>query len=129
MAYKNVWRSKTRTIVCVLSIGLAGTLYISKMAVYNNDNIGNSSIQVGTMGKTDIILKKDINNTDERFTYYDDKYINEIEKIKEIKEVQPSMSINGFYNTDINNLSDDYIPYHELPTDKNNLEINLTIKG
>lgn len=129
MAYKNVWRSKTRTIVCTLSIGLAGTLYISKMAVYNNDNMSNSSIQVGTMGRTDIILKKNMNNTDERFAYYDDKYINEIEKIKEIKEVQPSMNINGFYNTDINNLSDDYIPYHELPTDKNNLEINLTIKG
>lgn len=129
MAYKNVWRNKTRTIVCALSIALAGTLYISKMAVYNNHNIGDSSIQVGTMGKTDIILKKDINNTDERFAYYNEKYINEIEKIKEIKEIQPNMNINGFYNTDINNLSDDYIPYHESSTNKNNLEINLTLKG
>ena len=131
MAFKNVWRNKSRTILSILSISMAGSLFISKMAVYNDEegNSGNNSMSVLSMGDTDIILKHNLNNTNESYSNYDKKYIDEISKKDNIKEVLPSMNLSGYLKTDLTRITDDSKPLVLNKGNENNLEIGIGVKG
>lgn len=131
MAFKNVWRNKSRTILSILSISIAGSLFISKMAVYNDEEVssGNDSMSVLSMGDTDIILKHNLNNTNEAYSNYNKKNIDEISKIDNIKEVLPSMNLSGYLKTDLNKITDDAKPLVLNKGNENNLEINIGVKG
>lgn len=131
MAFKNVWRNKSRTILSVLSISLAGSLFIGKMVIFNNDeeNSGNTSMSVMAMGDTDAILEPNIYNTDEAYCSFNSSFINKIYKIDNIKEVYPSMNLTAYLKTGLNNISDDVKPFLSLEGNKNNLEIITEVKG
>ncbi|WP_018589703.1 ABC transporter permease [Terrisporobacter glycolicus] len=131
MAFKNVWRNKSRTILSILSISLAGSLFISKMAIFNNDeeNSGSTSMSVMAMGDTDVILRHNFYNTEEAYCNYDSNLINKISKIDNIKEVYPSMNLTAYLKSSINNISDDVKPFISSKDNQNNLEIITGVKG
>ncbi|MEG1409574.1 MAG: FtsX-like permease family protein [Terrisporobacter sp.] len=131
MAFKNTWRNKSRTILSILSISLAGSLFISKMAVFNDDegNSGSTSMLVLSMGDTDVILNHDYNNINELYSNYSRKYIDEISKIKNIKEIAPSMNLNGYLKTHVNSIADDAKHLVSINGNENNLEVDMGVKG
>ncbi|MCC3867215.1 ABC transporter permease [Terrisporobacter mayombei] len=131
MAFKNVWRNKSRTILSILSISLAGSLFISKMAIFNNDeeNSGSSSLSVMAMGDTDVILRHNFYNTEEAYCNYDSNLIYKISKIDNIREVYPSMNLTAYLKTSLNNISDDVKPFLSSKDNQNNLEIITGVKG
>lgn len=131
MAFKNVWRNKSRTILSVLSISLAGSLFISKMAVFNNDEemLGSSSMSVMAMGDTDVILRHNFYNTEEAYCNYDSNLINKVYKIHNLKEVYPSINLTAYLKSSINNISDDVKPFLSSKDNQNNIEITTGVKG
>lgn len=131
MAFKNVWRNKSRTILSVLSISLAGSLFISKMAVFNNDEemLGSSSMSVMAMGDTDVILRHNFYNTEEAYCNYDSNLINKISEIDNLKEVYPSINLTAYLKSSINNISDDVKPFLSSKDNQNNIEITTGVKG
>ncbi|RDY27739.1 ABC transporter permease [Romboutsia weinsteinii] len=131
MAYKNVWRNKSRTILSILSISLAGTLFISKMVAYNEDKDSSSSnsLAVMSMGDTDVILRHNKSNTNEFYANYDQNIIDDISMINNIKEVTPSMDISGYLKTDINRITDDIKPLVLGKGNESNLEMDISVKG
>lgn len=130
MAYKNIWRNKSRTILSILSISLAGTLFISKMAISkDNGSIDGTSIQIMAMGKNDINLGYNSNNVEQIFTKYDTKYIDDINTIKNISDVQPSMYLNGFLTPDVTNITNDYKESNDISQESKNIETELLLKG
>lgn len=131
MAFKNVWRNKSRTILSVLSISLAGSLFISKMAVFNNDEemLGSSSMSVMAMGDTDVILRHNFYNTEDAYCNYDSNLINKIYKIHNLKEVYPSINLTAYLKSSINNISEDVKPFLSSKDNQNNIEIITGVKG
>ncbi|SFJ03888.1 putative ABC transport system permease protein [Terrisporobacter glycolicus] len=131
MAFKNVWRNKSRTILSVLSISLAGSLFISKMAVFNNDEeiFGSNSMPVMAMGSMDVILRHNTYNTEEAYCNYDGNFINKISEIDNLKEVYPSINLTAYLKSSINNISDDVKPFLSSKDNQNNIEITTGVKG
>ena len=131
MAFKNVWRNKSRTILSVLSISLAGSIFISKMAVFNNDEeiFGSNSMPVMAMGSMDVILRHNTYNTEEAYCNYDGNFINKISEIDNLKEVYPSINLTAYLKSSINNISDDVKPFLSSKDNQNNIEITTGVKG
>lgn len=129
MAFKNVFRNKSRVWLTVFSISLAGMLYITNMAVYKTQNNGGTSMLTMSMGDLDIVIDNNFNNTDENFVNYDEKYMNEISKIKEIEQVQKSINSHGYLEVQTKDLDEDYKNYYVTNKEKQELEINMAIKG
>ncbi|MGL4800781.1 MAG: FtsX-like permease family protein, partial [Cetobacterium sp.] len=129
MAFKNVFRNKSRVWLTVLSISLAGMLFITNMAVYKTQDDGSTSMLNMSMGDLDIVINNNFNNTDENFVNYDKKYIDEISKIKEIEQLQKSINSNGYINVKTKDLDEDYKKYYVKNKEKDNLEISMAIKG
>ena len=90
------FRNKSRVLLTVLSISMAGMLYITNMAVYKTQDNGDTSMLLKSMGDLDIVIDNNFNNTDENFVNYDEKYINDISKVKEIEELQKSVNSHGY---------------------------------
>lgn len=130
MAFKNVFRNKSRTLLSVLSISLAGMLFISKMAVYNDgDDFHSTSMLITTMGDSDIILRKDSRNTDENFSYYSDDQVNKISRIKEITSMEKSINSPAYINTNIDDINDNYKTMAQIKNDKKDIELDIAVKG
>ncbi len=129
MAWKNVGRNKTRLILSVLTISLAGVLFIKTMALSNNNQLDNTHITVLSMGKNDINLNYNKKNTDENFVKYDQKYIEKVSRVNNIEKVNPSMYKHGFLKTDIMNITDDYKDSESIDETNKNLETTLVLKG
>lgn len=129
MAFKNVFINKSRVLLTVFSISLAGMLFISNMAVYKTQDNGSTSMLNMSMGDLDIVIKNNLNNTDENFVHYDDEYIEKISKIKEIEHLQKSINSHGYINVQTKDLDEDYKNYYVKNKEKEELEIKTDIKG
>lgn len=131
MAYKNIWRYKTRTILSILSISMAGSLFIINMVGFNqyNRNVDNLSPLIMEMGENDIILSHNSNNSSEYFNEYIDAEVSKLSKIDGVKELSKSMNITGYLNSNKENISDFYKQSIHLDSDESNLEIKTDIKG
>ncbi|CEH33823.1 ABC transporter permease [Romboutsia lituseburensis] len=128
MAFKNILRDKSKTILSILSISLAGSLFISKIAFYNDDkNLDNSSLSIISMGDTDVILKHNSNNSNEFYVNYNKDYIDNISNMENIREVIPSINTSAYLKTNINSITDDAKSLTSPKQD--NLEVNMGIKG
>ena len=131
MAYKNVWRNKTRTILSILAISLGGALYIDHMSVSNsmNDNIDSMTLNIMSMGNSDINLSHNSMNTENLLVGYEQKYIDEISKIKNVKNVSLSMDTYGFLEINALNLDKKYIDSERIEAKDNNIETLLCVQG
>ncbi len=131
MAYKNVWRYKTRTILSILSISMTGFLFITNMVAFNqsNKNVDSISPIITEMGESDIILSHNSNNSSEYFNEYTDDEVSKISKIDGVREITKNMNVTGYLNSNKENISDYYKQFNYLDNDESNLEIGTAIKG
>ncbi|GIM31071.1 ABC transporter permease [Paraclostridium bifermentans] len=131
IAYKNIWRYKTRTILSILSISMTGFLFITNMVAFNqnNKNIDSISPIITEMGESDIILSHNSNNSSEYFNEYTDDEVSKISNIDGVRELTRSMNVAGYLNVNKENISDYYKKYNYLDKDESNLEIGTAIKG
>ena len=131
MAYKNIWRNKTRTILSILSISMAGSLFITNMVGFNqyDGKVDSLSPLIMEMGESDIILSHNSNNSSEYFNEYADDEVSKISKIDGVSELTKSMNVKGYLNTNKENISDFYKQNITLDSDESNLEIGTAIKG
>ncbi|MGL5755891.1 MAG: ABC transporter permease [Paraclostridium sp.] len=131
MAYKNIWRFKTRTILSILSISMAGSVFIINMVGFNqyDGNVDILSPTIMKMGESDIILSHNSNNSSEYFNEYTDDDVNKISKIDGVREITKSMNVTGYLNSNKENISDYYKQSITLDNNESNLEIGTAIKG
>ncbi|EPZ53351.1 ftsX-like permease family protein [[Clostridium] sordellii ATCC 9714] len=95
MAYKNLWRNKVRTILCIISISLGGMLFINTMGLKNSEDrtSNNNQMPVMMMGNNDIKVFNNYNNTNSDFIKYSKDEIEKISRIKGVKNVNPIMAL------------------------------------
>ncbi|MEG2458117.1 MAG: FtsX-like permease family protein, partial [Bacilli bacterium] len=131
MAYKNIWRYKTRTILSILSISMTGFLFITNMVAFNQHakNVDSLSPIITEMGESDIILSHNSNNSSEYFNEYTDDEVSKISKIYGVSELTKSMSATGYLSSNKESISDYYKQYNPIDSDESNLEIGTAIKG
>lgn len=131
MAYKNIWRYKTRTILSILSISMVGYLFITNIVAFNqyDGNVDSLSPLITAMGESDIILSQNSNNSSEYFNEYTEDEVSKISKIDGVSELTKSTNITGYLNSNKENISDVYKQSIPLDSDKSNLEIGTSIKG
>lgn len=129
MAFKNVFRNKSRLWITVLSISMGGMLYITNMAVYKTQDDGSTSMLLKSMGDLDIVINSNFNNTNENFVNYDDEYINKISQIKDIENVYKSANSHGYMNVKLNDLDENYKTYYVTNKEKSEVNINAAVKG
>lgn len=131
MAYKNVWRYKTRTILSILSISMTGFLFITNMVAFNqnNNNIDSISSIIMEMGENDMILSHNSNNSSEYFNEYTDDEVSKISKIDGVSELTKNINVIGYLNSNKENISDFYKKSIPIDSDNSNSEIGTCIKG
>jgi putative ABC transport system permease protein len=131
MAYKNLWRNKIRTILCIISISLGGVLFIDAIATSKNEDksLDNSSMAVMMMGNSDIKLSHNINNVDSNFTKFSENEIEKISKTKEVKNLKPIMELNGFFITNSKDLTKKYKGQNRITDENKSLEEDLEVEG
>lgn len=101
MAYRNIWRYRTRTILSILSISMAGSLFIINMVGFNQyeSNVDSLSPLIMQMGESDIILSHDSNNSNEYFNEYTKDEISKLSNIDGVSEVTKSMNRRGYLSS------------------------------
>lgn len=131
MAYKNLWRNKIRTILCILSISLGGLLFIDTIATGKNmdDNLDSNNMFVMMMGNSDIKLSHNTNNTSLNFTKYNKDEIEKISSIKEVKNVNPIMALNGYFLVNSKDLTSKYKNENGVTDVSKKLEESLEVEG
>ncbi|WP_270648229.1 ABC transporter permease [Paeniclostridium hominis] len=131
MAYKNLWRNKVRTILCVISISLGGVLFIDTIAMGKSEDnsLDNSSMPVMMMGKSDIKLAHNFNNVDSNFAKYSKDEIEKISKIKEVQSLNPIMELNGYFLTNSDDLTKKYKSSNGIEDENKKLEEYLEVEG
>ena len=131
MAYKNLWRNKVRTILCVISISLGGVLFIDTIAMGKSldNSLDNSSMPVMMMGKSDIKLAHNFNNVDSNFTKYSKAEIEKISKIKEVQSLNPIMELNGYFLINSDDLTKKYKSSNGIDDENKKLEEYLEVEG
>jgi putative ABC transport system permease protein len=131
MAYKNLWRNKVRTILCIISISLGGMLFINTMGLKNSEDrtSNNDKMSVMMMGNNDIKVSNNYNNTNSDFTKYSKDEIEKISKIKEVKNINPIMSLNGYFLVNSKDLTTKYKSSKGISDESKKLEESLEIEG
>lgn len=131
MAYKNIWRYKTRTILSIFSISMTGFLFITNMVAFRqyDKNVDSLSPIISEMGESDIILSHNYNNSSEYFNEYTDDEVSKVSNIDGVSNLTRSMNVTGYLNSNKENISDYYKQYNSLDKDESNLEIGIAIKG
>ncbi|WP_338660926.1 ABC transporter permease [Paraclostridium sordellii] len=131
MAYKNLWRNKVRTILCIISISLGGMLFIDTIASKNNEDrtSNNNNMPVMMMGNNDIKVSNNYNNTNSDFIKYSKDEIEEISKLKEVKNVNPIMALNGYFLVNSKDLTTKYKSSNGISDESKELEESLEIEG
>ncbi|CEQ05416.1 ABC transporter permease [[Clostridium] sordellii] len=131
MAYKNLWRNKVRTILCIISISLGGMLFINTMGLKNSEDrtSNNNQIPVMTMGNNDIKVSNNYNNTNSDFIKYSKDEIGKISRIKEVKNVNPIMALNGYFLVNSKDLTTKYKISKGISDESKELEESLEIEG
>ncbi|WHE08209.1 FtsX-like permease family protein [Thermoanaerobacterium thermosaccharolyticum] len=129
MAYKNVWRNKWRTIIIVVSVAMAGYLFINDIAVVNNESlISAMSITITNMQDNDFKLSFGA-NTDPYFTGYTNDDVKAISQIEGVKKVGTKVSMIGFLESDVNDLDNDFKKYNGISNTNKNVETTIEVKG
>ncbi|MCC0630806.1 MULTISPECIES: ABC transporter permease [unclassified Clostridioides] len=139
MAYKNTFRFRTRTILCILSMGLVGSMYITALSNYNKSDMGVMHIPSQNIGEYDIKLTKDNYNVENALGMYSKSDIKKIKNIDDVDDVDGKLVLSGFMNKNESHLEvrgytekdlkklDNYI---EEKSDENNSEyINVLINN
>ncbi|MDU7904420.1 MAG: FtsX-like permease family protein, partial [Peptostreptococcaceae bacterium] len=131
MAYKNLWRNKVRTILCIISISLGGMLFINTMGLKNSEDriSNNNQIPVMMMGNNDIKVSNNYNNTNSDFIKYSKDEIGKISRIKEVKNVNPIMALNGYFLVNSKDLTTKYKSSNGISDESKELEESLEIEG
>lgn len=131
IAYKNLWRNKVRTILCIISISLGGMLFIDTMASKNNEDrtSNNNNMPVMMMGNNDIKVSNNYNNTNSDFIKYSKDEIEKISTIKEVKNVNPIMALNGYFLVNSKDLTQKYKSSNGISDESKELEEFLEIEG
>lgn len=131
IAYKNLWRNKVRTILCIISISLGGMLFINTMGLKNSEDrtSNNNQIPVMTMGNNDIKVSNNYNNTNLDFIKYSEDEIRKISRIKEVKNVNPIMALNGYFLVNSKGLTTKYKISKGIGDESKELEESLEIEG
>lgn len=131
MAYKNLWRNKVRTILCIISISLGGMLFIDTIGMGKNmdNSLESSSMSVMSMGNSDIKLGHNLHNADSNFTKFSKDEIDKISNIKEIKNINPIMELNGYFITNPKNLTNEYKSENRIANEDKEIEQYLDIEG
>ena len=131
IAYKNLWRNKIRTILCIISMSLAGVLFIDTIAMgkISNNNLDSSSMAIMMMGNSDIKLDHNVNNSNLDLSKYSKDEIEKISKIKQIKDINPMMQSRGFFIINPKELTTKYKNSNGINDENKNIEQYLDIKG
>ncbi|CEQ28813.1 ABC transporter permease [Paraclostridium sordellii] len=131
MAYKNLWRNKVRTILCIISISLGGMLFINTMGLKNSEDrtSNNNQMPVVMMGNNDIKVSNNYNNTNSDFIKYSKDEIGKISRIKEVKNVNPIMALNGYLLVNSKDLTAKYKSSKGIGDESKKLEESLEIEG
>ncbi|WP_338561110.1 ABC transporter permease [Paraclostridium sordellii] len=131
IAYKNLWRNKVRTILCIISISLGGMLFIDTMASKNNEDrtSNNNNMPVMMMGNNDIKVSNNYNNTNSDFIKYSKDEIEKISRIKGVKNVNPIMALNGYFLVNSKGLTTKYKISKGIGDVSKKLEESLEIEG
>ncbi|MEG6570847.1 FtsX-like permease family protein, partial [Thermoanaerobacterium thermosaccharolyticum] len=129
MAYKNVWRNKWRTIIIVVSVAMAGYLFINDIAVVNKESlISAMSITITNMQDNDFKLSFGT-NTEPYFTGYTNDDVKAISQIEGVKKVGTKVSMIGFLESDVNDLDNDFKKYNGISNTNKNVETTIEVKG
>lgn len=131
MAYKNFWRNKLRTILCIISISLGGVLFIDTIGLSKNmdNSLDTTTMPLMMMGNSDIKLSHNFNNADSNFTKFSENAIEKISKIKEVKSVKPIIELTGLFTTNSNDLTKNYKSENGIADENKNLEEFLDVEG
>lgn len=131
MAYKNFWRNKIRTILCIISISLGGVLFIDTIAMSKNEDksLDNTTMPLMMMGNSDIKLSHNPNNADSNFTKFSKNEIEKISNIKEVKSVKPVIELTGIFITNSKDLTKEYKSVNRIVDENKNLEEYVDIEG
>lgn len=131
MAYKNFWRNKIRTILCIISISLGGVLFIDTIAMSKNEDksLDNTTMPLMMMGNSDIKLSHNPNNADSNFTKFSKNEIEKISNIKEVKSVNPVIELTGIFVTNSKDLTKEYKSVNGIVDENKNLEEYVDIEG
>ncbi|OXT04774.1 ABC transporter permease, partial [Thermoanaerobacterium thermosaccharolyticum] len=129
MAYKNVWRNKWRAIIIVVSVAMAGYLFIDDIAFLNNrDAVYNTTPYVLNMQDYDFKLLFGP-NIDLYFTGYTNDDVKTISQIEGVKKVGTKVSMEGFLESDVNDLENDFKKYNGISNTNKNVETTIEVKG
>ncbi|MCC3870410.1 ABC transporter permease [Terrisporobacter mayombei] len=139
MAYKNVFRFRTRTILCILSMGLVGSMYITALSNYNEIGMDVMHMPSQNIDEYDIKLNKDDYNVENALGMYSKS---DVEKIKNINGVdyvdgklvlfgsmnnnESYLEVRGYTEKDLKKL-DKYI--EEKSNEKNSEYINVLVNN
>ncbi len=131
MAYKNFWRNKIRTILCIIPISLGGVLFIDTIASSKDmdNSLDSRTMPLMMMGNSDIKLSHNPNNADSNFTKFRKDEIEKISNIKEIKSVRPIIELTGIFITNSNDVTKYYKSENSIDDENKNLEENLELEG
>lgn len=131
MAYKNFWRNKIRTILCVISISLGGVLFIDTIAMSKNEDksLDNTTMPLMMMGNSDIKLSHNPNNSDSNFTKFSKNEIEKISNIKEVKSVKPVIELTGTFIINSKDLTKEYKSVNGIVDENKNLEEYVEVEG
>lgn len=131
MAYKNFWRNKIRTILCIISISLGGVLFIDTIASSKDmdNSLDSRTMPLMMMGNSDIKLSHNPNNADSNFTKFSKDEIEKISNIKEVKSVKPVIELTGIFITNSKDLTKEYKSVNGIVDKNKNLEEYVDIEG
>ena len=114
VAYENVWRNKWRTLIIVVSVAMAGYLFVYDIAIVNNAELDNAtSIQMSNMQENSFKLSF-TGNTDSDFVGYTKEDVKRISDIDGVKNVGTKVTLEGFLESDIKDLHDDFVKYNGI---------------
>ncbi|WP_042278390.1 ABC transporter permease [[Clostridium] dakarense] len=98
MAYKNVFRFRTRAILCILSIGLVGSMYITALSNYNKSGMNVMHMPSQNIGEYDIKLNKDDYNVENAIGMYSKSDVEKIKNIDDVDYVDGKLVLSGSMN-------------------------------
>jgi putative ABC transport system permease protein len=130
MAYQNVWRNKWRTIIIIVAVAMGGVLFIRDIAMLSQQDEFDraTSPQILTMQDNDFKLSFGA-NTDPDLMGYTAKDVRAISKINGVKNVGTAIYRDGFLESDLKDLQEDFIKYNGINSNNKEVEIPVVIKG
>ncbi len=130
MAYKNVWRNKWKTLIIIVSVAMAGYLFIFYIGFfYRQDSFINTiDPKILSMQDSDFKLSFGL-STDPNSTGYTNKDLKAISNIEGVKQVGTKASIYGFLETDIKDLQEEFKKENGIFDTNKNVEVAIEVKG